>query len=740
MKTISMVRKKSKNRFLRSFRKKQNQMFFSKGYYRSFQEEGNQKHGFFLENRFLLPFCFLCLAGIAVFCLWWAKVMATPPEERLLAYVEALEAGEYETMYGLLSASSQEQISLEEFQTRNQNIYEGIGLSDCTLTVTNVQKMDLTEAMVSYAMVYETEAGPISFSNEAYLKRQWGKGYSLVWQDSLIFPSLTATDKVQVLTQKANRGRILDRNGVVLAGQGEATSVGLVPGKMAEEKDKDMEKLAQLLQISVEEIETKLSASWVKEDSFVPIKTIEKVDEKALLGFLPDEKALENQQLQEALLSVEGVKLTDVTVREYPLREKASHLTGYVQTVTAEDLAEHEGEGYTADSVIGRSGVEVLYESELKGEDGLIIQVVTEDGAKKEVLAERPKVDGKDIRLTVDAALQASLYELFSESESASVALNPETGEVLALVSTPAYNSNDFVLGYSQSRWEEVSEDERKPLFNRFRQTFCPGSTIKPLVAAVGLMADSFDPEEDFGNVGRYWTKDESWGNYFITTTKAYDNVNLNNAMKYSDNIYFAKIALGMGEETFCEGLKGLGFGETLPFPIVMTASQISNSGTIEGEIQLADSGYGQGQLLVNPLHMALMYSAFYSGGDMVKPKLLYEGTPVREVWKEDVFTQDVANRVLEAMKGVIADPTATGAKGYIEGIPLAGKTGTAEKKAAKDDTSGTETGWFAVMTTEAEDPLLIVTMVEDVKPFGGCSYVVEGVRQAIWNYDAWKE
>ena len=170
------------------------------------------------------------------------------------------------------------------------------------------------------------------------------------------------------------------------------------------------------------------------------------------------------------------------------------------------------------------------------------------------------------------------MHEQFKEDKSCSVAMNPYTGEVLALVSTPAYDNNDFIMGLSSEQWTVLNEDENKPMYNRFRQVWCPGSTFKPITAAVGLESGAIDPMEDYGNVGLSWQKDASWGSYHVTTLHAYEPVILENALIYSDNIYFAKAALKIGSEEMESSLTGLGFNEELPFEIKMAESQYSNS------------------------------------------------------------------------------------------------------------------------------------------------------------------
>lgn len=645
------------------------------------------------------------------------------PEELLVEYMNHIPAQEYEQMYAMLHIEASGNVSQEDFIKRNSAIYEGIEIQNMAVEIIAYDEEQLT---VTYQTSFDTVAGEISFENEAFFL-EGEDGYKLVWDNSLIFPNLASTDKVRVSTTQANRGEILDRNGRVLAGKGTASSVGIVPGKL-ENREEAIAKIAELLETTPEVIEKKLSAQWVKDDSFVPIKTIPRVEEIELLKVEPDEDVLKEKERHESLLAIPGVMISDVEVREYPLGEAAAHLVGYVQSVTAEDLEEHAGEGYTANSVIGRSGMEGLFEKELKGQNGCRIYIVNSEGKEKEELACILVQHGQDIKLTIDASLQIALYEQFQEDKSCSVAMNPYTGEVLALVSTPSYDNNDFIMGLSSEQWIALNDDEDKPMYNRFRQVWCPGSTFKPVTAAVGLESGAIDPNEDYGNVGLSWQKDASWGSYYVTTLHAYEPVILENALIYSDNIYFAKAALKIGSEEMESSLTGLGFNEELPFEIKMAESQYSNSEGIETEIQLADSGYGQGQVLVNPLHMACIYSAFCNEGNVIKPYLVYQKDAVAEYWIPGAFSNETASRVLEGTKKVVNDSNGTGYAAHRDDILLAGKTGTAEIKASKDDTSGTELGWFAIFTAEdtVERPILIISMVEDVKGRGGSGYVVK--------------
>ncbi len=654
------------------------------------------------------------------------------PEELLARYMSYIPEKEYKKMYDMLDLQMSGGISQDAFITRNSAIYEGIEAKNMKITVTSYDK---SRGTVGYESVFDTAAGTIRFQNSAqFVKGE--DGYGLVWTDSLIFPKLRSADKVRLSTVQAERGEIVDRNGWVLAGKGVASSVGVVPGKL-ENRAESIRKLAELLDISEASIEQTLAASWVTDDAFVPLQMIPKVEQLDLMTMDPDEKTLEEQRRQESLLAIPGVMLTDTQVRTYPLGEAAAHLIGYVQGVTSEDLEEHAGEGYTSGSVIGKSGVEALYEKELKGQNGCRIYIADEDGNMKEELAYLPVENGQRVELTIDARLQRALYEQFREDKGCSVAMDPYTGEVLALVSTPSYDNNDFIMGLTDAQWTSLNENEDKPMYHRFRQTWCPGSSFKPVTAAIGLQSAALGLTEDLGNDGRRWQKDESWGSYFVTTLHPCEPATMEKALISSDNIYFAKAALRIGVDEMQNYMDRLGFNEDLPFEIGMRQSQYSNTEQIETEVQLADSGYGQGQMLINPLHLACMYTAFANGGNIVQPYLTVGQKRDNLYWLREVFSRETAEQVLDMMVQVVSDPEGTGQAAYREDIRLAAKTGTAEIKVSQGDKNGTELGWFAIFTADRDEerPILLVSMIEDVKDRGGSGYVVRGDKEVL---DAW--
>ena len=419
------------------------------------------------------------------------------------------------------------------------------------------------------------------------------------------------------------------------------------------------------------------------------------------------------------------------TNREYPYKDITAHITGYVQGITAEELESKAEKGYNAHSIIGKTGLEQVYEERLKGKDGLKIYIEDNNGNIVKTIAETKGNDGEDIKLTIDINLQTKLYEKIKNDKGFFVVMNPQTGEILALVSTPSYDPNKFVTGMTNDEWNSISTNEAKPLFTRFISTWCPGSTFKPITGAIGLTTGNLSEDDEFNYSGLAWQKDSSWGDHKITTLTAYSGKkNLKNALIHSDNIYFAQAALKIGEKTFTEGLDKIKFNEDIDFELDTNKSTYSNSERIEREATLADSGYGQGQLLVNPIHMASIYSAFVNEGNMVKPYIEYKENREKEYLVKNAFSKEAANIIREDLMQVVESPTGTAHDLKVNGVKLAGKTGTAELKASKEE-KGKTLGWFNCFTVDEEldKSMLIVSMVEDGGSNRGSRYLKKIIR-----------
>lgn len=640
------------------------------------------------------------------------------PEDVLQTFASYINDKKYEDMYSLLSSKSKANISEEDFIKRNKNIYEGIEAENFSVDIQSIENENKL-AKVTYKNSMDTMSGHVDFTNTVTLELNEEKEYKIDWTSNLIFPKLNTEDKVRIKTIEAKRGSILDRNGEYLATNGVASKIGLVPGKMSDNREEDIAKIAELLNMTSDGINSELSASYVKADTFVPLKTVGKNE----------------MELKNKLLEIKGIKIIDADERIYPQGVSTSQLVGYIQPINAEELKEKAKDGYTSSSKIGKYGLERAYESTLRAVNGSEIYIEDANGNKKTSIAKQEQKDGQDVKLTIDSKLQQTVYEQFKDDKSAVVVMNPKTGEVLALASCPSFDSNDFSLGMTTADYKNLTENPDNLLYNRYLATYAPGSSFKPIIGAIGLTTGAFSADDDFGRSGTKWQNDSSWGDFYITTLSTYNGpANLKNALIHSDNIYFAKAALKIGGKNLINSLKNIGFGQQIEFPQTISKSSYSNSESFTNETQLANSGYGQGEVLVNPIHMAMMYSAFVNEGNMIMPYLEYKenaSSQTAKYYKENAFSKEAANEVRDGLIQVVENPSGTAHSAKIEGKTIAGKTGTAEIKQSKDDTEGTEIGWFNAFNVGESDEslLLVVSMVENVKGKGGSHYLLPKVR-----------
>ncbi|TWT25092.1 penicillin-binding transpeptidase domain-containing protein [Planomicrobium sp. CPCC 101110] len=667
-----------------------------------------------MNKRLLGIISLLCL-----FLLGACQQQATP-EDRLKEYIGQWNEGNFAEMYSAyLNQGTKEAYSTEDFVERQEKLQEDLGIKDVEVTYT--KPAEDTEwdpenpADFPVQVKMETLAGPVEFEKTLTLlheTQEEEENWYVEWDPSFIFPQLEAGDNIRISRSEAARGEIIDRNNNKIAANGSGFDIGIVPKLFTDESKK--EELADLLGVTADFIDKQLEQSWVQPDYFVPIAKAAKTEEELL------KKADE----------IPGVTHQGTDMREYPYGAALSHLSGYIGAITAEQLEERKADGYTANDLIGRQGLEALLEDRLRGTGGVKIYIEkATEGAEPITVAEQPAVDGETVKLTIDAELQKSAYKAMEGEPGTSAAVDPNTGETLALVSSPGFDPNEFMLGISGDRYKELEEDPRNPMFNRFTAGYAPGSTIKPITAAIGMEAGTLDPSEGLEINGETWQKDKSWGDYRVTRLhpEAPNPIDLNKALVYSDNIYFARQALEMGKETFTDGLKKFGFGEEMEFAYGMKMPQISNEGTIGSEGQLADTSFGQGQMLTNILHLASLYEPLITDGTMYKPTLFLDEED-QQVWKEGLVSAENAGILRKGMRNVVVDGYAQSAN--LKDVPLAGKTGTAELKASKDE-EGAQNGFFVAYDSENPD-FIMAMMIEGVEDNGGSDYVAGFVAKVF--------
>lgn len=609
------------------------------------------------------------------------------------AYLASLEKQDYQKMTQQLSTASIKNSGYQkqEITDKYDAIFNGLSITNIEAKEVKVVKGEAKGTFsLTYKLTMQTPLGELDQSYQTDIIKE-AKDYKIDWSPSLIFEGMSGKDIVLLEMEPPARGKIQDRNGAELATNQTANQVGLIPGQLgtAEEKAATIKKISTALDVTEAFITEQLSASWVQDDHFVPIKTL--IDET------PD------------LEGIGGVTFGQTTIRYYPLKEAAAQLVGYTGQVTAEDIEKNPT--LKANSLIGKTGLEAAFDKELRGVEGGVLKIADENRTEKAILIKQETKAGEDIVTTLDGAVQAKAYEEIAEVKGATVVMNPLEGDVMALVSSPSFNPNKMANGISKKDYDSYATNANQPFLARYATGYAPGSTFKTITAAIGMDAGITTPDKTKDIQGEKWQKDDSWGGYWVTRVSNVPQVNMVDALIYSDNIYFAQEGLEMGEQVFRAGLTKFQFDHQFDLPIEVATGQISNEQKFGSDILLADTAYGQGELLISPLQQATMYSVFANQGTMTFPKLL------KDKEKEqvpNVVTADSATKVKEAMLKVVSDANGTAHALMSDSYQVAAKTGTAEIK-EKQDTKGLENSFLLAFDGETNQTL-VVSLVESAE------------------------
>jgi len=638
-------------------------------------------------------------------------------------YKESWQNKDYEAMYDMLSTEAKGYVSKEDFVQRYTKIYSGIEAETIEITVDseNENKNEKDKSSIPFSIDMKTAAGDIKIegytANLVKEKVDKKSNWLINWDEKMIFPQMVQGDKVRIDTLEGKRGEIYDAKGNGLAVNSTVTQIGIYPKNYEANKAANTEQLAKILDINPNDITEKLAAN-TNPEYFVPIVTVNSTEREKI----------------SAALAIDGVIKKDKNGRTYNGGEAFGALIGYIGNVTAEELEANKDKGYTETSLIGKRGLEQVYEDRLKAKDGAHIYISREsDNSKIDIAKTEPK-DGEKITISIDSELQKKIYESMNGEKGASTVIDPKTGAVLAMVSSPSFDPNSFTTYVTQTtkaKWDVAKDAQFE---NRFKKSYAPGSTFKLFTAIAGLEKSAINPEEALSISGTQWQPNASWGDYKVTrVTDTGAPVTLKDAFVYSDNIYFSQVALKLGKDAFIEKAKAFGIGEELPIDYPIVASQISADGSLKNDIALADSSYGQGQVLMTPLQLTLMYSAVVNDGKIMSPTI---ESKQPKVWKENLISAANAKVLADDLKAVIEEPSGTAHSIQIPGVSLAGKTGTAELKKDANDTNAEENGWFVVMNTD-NPKLVMATMMENVKSKGGSHFVLDGQKKVLDYYFA---
>ena len=583
-----------------------------------------------------------------------------------------------------------------EMTDRPIKIYDSLGVKDINIKDRDIKKVSKNKKQVTAKYELQTNYGKINRDVKLNFIKE-DKDWKLDWNQSVIIPGMKKNQSINIEPLKSERGKILDRNNVELATTGTAHEVGIVPNNVS---TNDYKAIAEKLDLSESYIKQQTEQDWVKDDTFVPLKTVQNMN-------------------QDTKNFVEKYHLTtqETESRQYPLEEATTHLLGYVGPINSEELKQKTFKGYKKDAIVGKKGIEKLYDKELQNKDGYRVTIIDDNNKVIDTLIKKKKKDGKDIKLTIDARVQKSIYNNMKDDYGSGTAIHPQTGELLALVSTPSYDVYPFMNGMSNEDYKKLTEDDKEPLLNKFQITTSPGSTQKILTAMIGLNNKTLDDKTSYKINGKGWQKDKSWGDYNVTRYEVVNgDIDLKQAIESSDNIFFARVALELGSKKFEEGMKRLGVGEDIPSDYPFYNAQISNK-NLDNEILLADSGYGQGEILINPVQILSIYSALENKGNVNAPHVLKDTK--NKVWKKNIISQENIKLLTDGMQQVVNKTHREDI--YRSYANLVGKSGTAELKMKQGET-GQQIGWF--ISYDKDNPNMMMAInVKDVQDKGMASY-----------------
>ncbi|MEX6013485.1 PBP2a family beta-lactam-resistant peptidoglycan transpeptidase MecA1 [Mammaliicoccus sciuri] len=583
-----------------------------------------------------------------------------------------------------------------EITDRPIKIYDSLGVKAINIKDRDIKKVSKNKKQVTAKYELQTNYGKINRDVKLNFIKE-DKDWKLDWNQSVIIPGMQKNQSINIEPLKSERGKILDRNNVELATTGTAHEVGIVPNNVS---ISDYKAIAEKLDLSESYIKQQAEQDWVKDDTFVPLKTVQNMN-------------------QDTKRFVEKYHLTtqETESRQYPLEEATTHLLGYVGPINSEELKQKAFKGYKKDAIVGKKGIEKLYDKDLQNKAGYRVTIIDDNNKVIDTLIKKKKKDGKDIKLTIDSRVQKSIYNNMKDDYGSGTAIHPQTGELLALVSTPSYDVYPFMNGMSDEDYKKLTEDDKEPLLNKFQITTSPGSTQKILTAMIGLNNKTLDDKTSYKINGKGWQKDKSWGDYNVTRYEVVNgDIDLKQAIESSDNIFFARVALELGSKKFEEGMKRLGVGEDIPSDYPFYNAQISNK-NLDNEILLADSGYGQGEILINPVQILSIYSALENKGNVNAPHVLKDTK--NKVWKKNIISQENIKLLTDGMQQVVNKTHREDI--YRSYANLVGKSGTAELKMKQGET-GQQIGWF--ISYNKDNPNMIMAInVKDVQDKGMASY-----------------
>lgn len=547
---------------------------------------------------------------------------------------------------------------------------------------------------------------------------------------------LSDVNRIRVLPIPSARGRVLDSAGRVLVDNKPQYTVAIMPYEFTDSTVADS--LAHLLQMKSDEILGKLQKTKLMRYSPVKIK------KGVSLSIV--------SQIQERISNFPGVVCITEPVRVYPCSSIASHILGYTGEISAAELREFYRFGIRAGNIIGKQGVERQYDLLLRGKDGAEFLEVRANGEVVGYVKDKPPVlpkPGADLILTIDLSLQVAAESIFAiVPRGAMVVMDPRNGDILAAVSNPGFDSRIFTEIISDELWRELNDPALHPLLCRWYQgVYPPASTLKLLTAAAAVDEGIANLQTRLEPCLGGMLYGDRW--FFCWHRSGHGLVDMREAIAQSCDVYFYQIAARMGVDKWVEYAKKCRIGTRTGIDLPYEAGgflpdrdyynkRYGRRGWGAGVV--LNLAIGQGEILVTPLQMALLFSAFANGGKLWKPRIVKQIRPAdgftKEFQPQEVgrlpFSEFAIKTAVEGAVAACNEPWGTGYGSFMSDLKVAGKTGTAQNY------SGTDHAWFVSFAPVDNPEIVVVILVEEGGSGGSWAFIARQFYDYYFNI--WKE
>jgi penicillin-binding protein 2 len=534
------------------------------------------------------------------------------------------------------------------------------------------------------------------------------------------FRSLAEANRIRKVPILAPRGRLFDREGRLLVDNYPSVSCYLLR-EQVKDLDADLPLIAQGLHIPIEQIHATIRRYQIAPNyQPIPLKQDITPDEQAFIAAHRDE--------------LPELETLDEQRRLYPRDGFAAHLIGYVGEVSEKMLDDPSYAFYSPGDVVGRSGVEQTYDALLRGVDGSRDVIVNSHGKELGHLGQELAIPGKDLRLTIDLDVQMAAEKALEGKIGAIVAMDPHTGEILAMVSRPTFDPNQFSVRLTRNYWNEILNNPDHPLLNKTIQAqLAPGSTFKIIMSVAGLQENVAQTMHVECNGGA------SFYGHFYACDKHHGMVDIFNAVPYSCDAFFYTLANRLGIDTIAKYATSLGIGQKtgIDLPDEATGTMPSTEWKLKTQHapwyagETISVGIGQGAVTVTPMQLARALSGIASGGVMRRPHVVFpDEVPadqleaVRETFPGSAdntipLTTENWQTITDAMANVTSSPIGTAYAAHLDGVDFAGKTGTAQV-IGHDALSRTNKGhstvpnaWFVGMAPRRNPDIVVAVLWE---------------------------